>query len=340
MPRRRQKKKNNARNPKKVSSSGEQKSEDNSAGTDHEKLILHLLKTGPLRDYEDDDLVELLSISILEEINEQAPFRLNNDDNDGGNGDSDGDGDGPPPITVVEDLTAMFVELIEGYVDDVDDLQEHWRVDLVDMAQDLVDEHPQLLLGTPKEGSSTIGAGDVCVALLEEDTTYHLALLVGEAGDDQWTVRFVDFHNLTRSVAKDLVKFTADLTEEARCEFGLTYVVEDGNDGNGNGKKGNETCKMCNRDIPITIHHLIPKSEHSRSDRARSYLNGPENALECCRPCHSNIHRVADNATLAKEYYTLELLMDHPKIAAFSTWVSSQPITQWERGAVNKLGRH
>ena len=76
MPRRRQKKKNNARNPKKASSSGEQKSEDNSAGTDHEKLILHLLKTGPLRDYEDDDLVELLSISILEEINEQAPFRL------------------------------------------------------------------------------------------------------------------------------------------------------------------------------------------------------------------------------------------------------------------------
>lgn len=338
MPRRRQKKKNNARNQK-ASSSGEQKSEDNNtAGTDHEKLILHLLKTGPLRDYEDDDLTELLAASILEEITDQAPFRLNNDDNNDGGKEGEVS---PRPITVVEDLTALFVELIEGYVEDVDDLQEHWRVDLVDMAQDLVDEHPQLLLGAPKVGSSTIGAGDVCVALLEEDTIYHLALLVGEDGDDRWTVRFVDFHNLTRSVGKDLVKFVADLTEEARCEFGLTYVVEDNNnDGNGNGKKGDDTCKMCNRNIPITIHHLIPKSEHSRSDRARSYLNGPDNMLECCRPCHGTIHRVADNATLAKEYYTLELLMGHPKIVAFSTWVSSQPITQWERGAVNKLGRH
>ena len=338
---RRQKKKNNARQK---ASSGETKKSDAAAaaaaaadaGTNHEKIILRLLQKGPFRDFEDEDLTELVAVSILEEITDKAPFKLNNDDAASG---SDNDGDGPPPITVVEDLTAMFEELIEGYVEDVDDLQEHWRVDLTDMAQDLVDDHPKILLGAPKVGSSTIGAGDVCVALLEEDTTYHVALLVGQDGDDKWTVRFIDFRNLTRSVDKDLVKFTADLTEEARVEYGLTYVVEDGN-ASGGSKKGAEKCCMCSREIPITIHHLIPKSEHSRSDRTRAYLNGPENALECCRPCHSNIHRVADNATLAKEYWTLELLMSHPKIATFSTWVATQPITQWQRGAVSKLGRH
>ena len=329
---RRQKKKNNARKQK--ASSGESKSDSAAdAGTNHEKIILRLLQKGPFRDFEDEDLTELVAVSILEEITDKAPFKLNNDDAASG---SDNDGDGPPPITVVEDLTAMFEELIEGYVEDVDDLQEHWRVDLTDMAQDLVDDHPKILLGAPKVGSSTIGAGDVCVALLEEDTTYHVALLVGQDGDDKWKVRFVDFHNLTRSVDKDLVKFTADLTEEAREEFGLTYVVEDGN----GGKKGAEKCSMCSRDIPITIHHLIPKSEHSRSDRTRAYLNGPENALECCRPCHGNIHRVASNKLLADEYWSLELLMSHPKIATFSTWVATQPITQWQRGAVSKLGRH
>ena len=325
MPRRRQKKKNNAR--QKSTSSEEQKSNDSAdTGTSHEKLILRLLQTGPFRDFDDEDTTELVAASIFEEITEQRPFRLSNDNNDD-----------DVPITVVEDLTSLFLELIEGYIEDVDDLPNvHWKVDLTDMAQDLVDEHPQLLLGAQEDVDSMIGAGDVCVALLEEDGTYHVALLVGEDGD-KWSVRFIDFQKMTRSVDKDLVKFTADLTEEAKLEFGLLYDLEDGN--TNTDKKGRkDKCLMCTRDIPITLHHLIPKSEHSRSERSRSYLTGPENSLACCRPCHSNIHRVADNATLAKEYYTLELLMNHPKIAAFSTWVSTQPITQWQRGTVNKKG--
>ena len=83
---------------------------------------------------------------------------------------------------------------------------------------------------------------------------------------------------------------------------------------------------MCERELPLTRHHLIPRQTHARYFKkgyTRELLN---TCLDCCRPCHSAIHRIADNATLAREYNTLELIMAHPDIQRWVMYAAAQPV--------------
>ena len=318
---------------KHTSSTKEHPAEEKKKLTKEEKTLIKLLQSGPFRLFDDEDMTEIVANSILEEIIEQRPFNF---------------------LTVIEDnkktaraairaLTSIIYNNIMGYIEDPNDElpNPHWKVDIVDMATDIVDEQRFLLFDTVKGNVPTISAGDVVAAFLDEDQTYHLALLVGEESESNWIVKFVDFTALTRSLDKDLVKFVEDLTPEARLDFGLTYSLsgEVTDTKTLKAMKTCENCSMCLRTIPITVHHLIPRSEHNRSNRPTSYLTGPENLLAVCRPCHSTIHRAENNSTLAKEYYTLELLMKHPKINSFVTWVSTQPITEWQKGAIKSKKR-
>jgi hypothetical protein len=263
-----------------------------------EKIIMQLLSNGPLRDF-DIDTTELVAISFIEEISELKPLAVEDH----------------------EKIVNLFTELIEGFVGDVGDLpNKHWVDDINDLVTDLMDEYPEILTKTESVAEEHL-VGDACIALLDEDNLWHLAILAGVVEDDEekWIVKFLDFSNLRRSVLKENVKFPESLTKEALAEYGLdaneTYDTS----------SGNGICLMCKRNgLPITIHHMIPKSEHGKSNKSHAWLNGKENLLKCCRPCHSAIHRSEPNSVLAKDYYTLELIMKHPKIQSFVNWVKSQ----------------
>ncbi|KAH4344617.1 hypothetical protein HBH98_134720 [Parastagonospora nodorum] len=71
-------------------------------------------------------------------------------------------------------------------------------------------------------------------------------------------------------------------------------------------------CEMCQRDwVPLTYHHLIPKSTHSRVLRRGWHDEDKLNSVAwLCRACHSFVHRLASNEELAKWYYTVDLIMD------------------------------
>ena len=68
-------------------------------------------------------------------------------------------------------------------------------------------------------------------------------------------------------------------------------------------------CELCEREMPLTFHHLIPKEEAARY-RDKVPKEELARGSHVCRPCHSAIHRTYTNAQLAASYRTIERLLD------------------------------
>lgn len=81
-------------------------------------------------------------------------------------------------------------------------------------------------------------------------------------------------------------------------------------------------CALCQREGPVTFHHLVPRSMH-RKKRWRRRLTREEmrEGVDLCRDCHDAVHRFVPEKVLAEEYRTLEALRAHAEIARFVEWV-------------------
>lgn len=84
-------------------------------------------------------------------------------------------------------------------------------------------------------------------------------------------------------------------------------------------------CEICERDVPLTYHHLIPREVHKKVIK-RGWHN--EDMLGSvawlCRPCHSMVHRIATNEELARSFHTVELLVEREDVKKWATWVGRQ----------------
>lgn len=82
-------------------------------------------------------------------------------------------------------------------------------------------------------------------------------------------------------------------------------------------------CEICARSwIPLTYHHLIPKDVHVKAvKRGWHHEDQLQNVAWICRACHSFVHRVASNEELAKNWFTVEKLMEREDVRAFEAWV-------------------
>lgn len=90
-------------------------------------------------------------------------------------------------------------------------------------------------------------------------------------------------------------------------------------------KKG--TCLLCQRNSSLTFHHLIPKKLHRRDYFKKHYSKVQLNkGVNICRKCHSGIHDIYDEMTLAKQYNTLGRLQADESLAKHFEWVSKQRI--------------
>ena len=71
-------------------------------------------------------------------------------------------------------------------------------------------------------------------------------------------------------------------------------------------------CELCGRPVQHTSrHHLVPREEGGR--------HGP--TAELCQPCHSTIHLLLDNKTLARRYHTLDALRTAPELHKYLHWI-------------------
>jgi len=84
-------------------------------------------------------------------------------------------------------------------------------------------------------------------------------------------------------------------------------------------------CELCDREIPLTYHHLIPRSTHAKVLRRKWHPQERLNAVAwLCRYCHSMVHKVATNEELAQHFYTVDLLLAREDILKWKDWVCRQ----------------
>lgn len=83
------------------------------------------------------------------------------------------------------------------------------------------------------------------------------------------------------------------------------------------------SCELCDRGwVPLTYHHLIPRFVHAKVLKRGWHTEDKLNSVAwLCRACHSFVHRVAGHEELAREYYTVELLLERQDVLAFANWV-------------------
>jgi hypothetical protein len=89
-------------------------------------------------------------------------------------------------------------------------------------------------------------------------------------------------------------------------------------------------CELCSREhLPLTYHHLIPRSTHARCIKRgwhpESELN---NVAWLCRACHSFVHRIASNEELARGFFTMEKLRKREEVEGWVKWVGG---VRWKK---------
>lgn len=90
--------------------------------------------------------------------------------------------------------------------------------------------------------------------------------------------------------------------------------------------KGVGACAMCDRIMPLTKHHLIPRTTHKyylKKGFTQEHLN---TCVDICRPCHSAVHNLIDEKTLAKQYNTVEALLAHEGVQKFIAYAQKQKV--------------
>ena len=184
---------------------------------------------------------------------------------------------------------------------------------------------------------------------------------------------------LTTLLLEYFDQLTPEKAEEmARSVLGIVATQEDGqssdnsdeeidcsDDEDGDGEYiGEGECELCEREIKLTRHHLIPKSTWStfkkkkipaaiealtkgQEEKAKMILGGnlidelpseivenPNNSLllrrflsktfNICRPCHSMVHKLHSEMELAESYSTIDKLLEDKELLKFCKWASKQ----------------
>lgn len=178
------------------------------------------------------------------------------------------------------------------------------------------------------EGLRTqFAVGKQCLAVLEEDDAWHPAEIVRHVSDEVLDAKAKPLR-ATRSKGRYRAPFRLEIEF---IEFGKKVEVEmedivldedradkeDEDDSTG-------LCEMCERPMNLTAHHLIPRTTHSvyrKKGYTKEFLN---TCIMICRKCHSKIHSVEDERTLAREYSTLEKIMAHPEIIRWVAFARKQ----------------
>lgn len=89
-------------------------------------------------------------------------------------------------------------------------------------------------------------------------------------------------------------------------------------------------CEICDRaHLPLTYHHLIPRAVHAKVVKRGWHASWELNKVAwLCRPCHSFVHRIANNKELAKDWYSVDLLLAREDVQKWAAWVSK---TRWKK---------
>lgn len=91
---------------------------------------------------------------------------------------------------------------------------------------------------------------------------------------------------------------------------------------------GPNDCELCEREMPLTDHHLYPKDQHKRMMKRNKMSRDKllSTITKICRPCHTAIHKLFGNKELADRLYSIELLCEEEKIINHVNYIRKQRV--------------
>ncbi|OAQ66466.1 HNH endonuclease [Pochonia chlamydosporia 170] len=96
-----------------------------------------------------------------------------------------------------------------------------------------------------------------------------------------------------------------------------------------------DACEICGRDwIPLSYHHLIPRFVHDKVvKRGWHRKEDLQNVAWLCGACHRFVHHFKNHEELARNYYTVDLLLAEEDVRKFAAWVGR---LRWKGGKVRR----
>lgn len=91
-------------------------------------------------------------------------------------------------------------------------------------------------------------------------------------------------------------------------------------------------CEICGRSwIPLSYHHLIPRFVHEKVvKRGWHKKDDLQNVAWLCGACHRFVHTFRNHEELARDFYTVELLLQDEKVQQWAAWASK---LRWKGGS-------
>ncbi|KAH8173913.1 HNH endonuclease [Sarocladium implicatum] len=92
-----------------------------------------------------------------------------------------------------------------------------------------------------------------------------------------------------------------------------------------------DACELCGRDwIPLSYHHLIPRFVHDKAvKRGWHKKEDLQNVAWLCGACHRFVHHWRSHEDLARDYYTVDLLLEEEEVRKFAAWAGK---LRWKGG--------
>lgn len=96
-----------------------------------------------------------------------------------------------------------------------------------------------------------------------------------------------------------------------------------------------EECEICGRSwIPLSYHHLIPRMVHDKVvKRGWHKKEDLQNVAWLCGACHRFVHHFKNHEELARDYYTVDLLLEEEEVQQWANWASK---LRWKGGGVRR----
>jgi len=120
-----------------------------------------------------------------------------------------------------------------------------------------------------------------CQSILEEDGEWHEAIIQEVLENGKVKILFSEFGKVQEVLAEKLVLESEVVDNDDDLEAG--------------------TCVMCERFMPLTRHHVRPRTMHSKYLKLGFTQEELNKCIDICRPCHDAVHGTEDEPTLAKK---------------------------------------
>ena len=224
-------------------------------------------------------------------------------------------------------VTKAFMKVLPQLIEDEDILQHLVNELLVDNSHLLKtsQNYDESELETSKNDATMI-----CFSALSnlkgEKKQKSLTLLINILSEHLANYDLTIGEEDTRQTLTDLQEHLQKIRLGNFADYGVNVDEQDDDDG---AYVEDGCCVMCEREMKLTRHHLIPRMKHRKFLKRQQYSKEHLNkVILICRVCHDAVHSFISLDEMAETYHTLDTILEHPKVQKWIPYVARQRNTR------------